>query len=467
MIGYNYLGTIDDMVKKYPWRFKVTEDYFNHSLVVQIINGKPILINDGYLMLHPIARKSIINVEGLLWELINSDSGFINVMTRGKDQYGLHEMPERMQSNIETYKLLVNDKFTDIKWKFMRGYLENMDKKLRVTGRLVNWPKYDMGSGFLALAQRLKDRNSSARSVGLAWHVKNTIFKDFLSTFIERMQKDTRGARNYWETLAKEFADRPNNLNSPIIFVRLLMNLANEMYHYNMGLMLSADYKVPISVETQASAAFDDLLITKDILVEEKPFIPQIKVPKILAKASPKKLVQILRPHTPVYRAREEWFELKQLYDTKRGLLTKDEKQDITEAAKIYARRLSEHLRKDVKYTKGEELFEYVVGTGVGAVLGEVTGQLAGVPYMGGSVGAATGLGMGFLVSKLQGKSIGKVVEKFRLYTLEKQILSPIQIKNSEKTINKIKRSRVPSSLEIDITQATKIAENIRKFEFG
>lgn len=136
MQGYNYLGTIDDMVEKYPWRFNVTKDYFNHSLIVQIINGRPILINDGYLMLHPIAQKSIMDDEGLLWELINSNSGFINILSRGKNQYRLHEMPEIMKSNIESFNSLVNNEFPNVNWQYMKENLCNLDKKLRVTNKL-------------------------------------------------------------------------------------------------------------------------------------------------------------------------------------------------------------------------------------------------------------------------------------------------------------------------------------------
>lgn len=101
----------------------------------------------------------------------------------------------------------------------------------------------------------------------------------------------------------------------------------------------------------------------------------------------------------------------------------------------------------------------------MGKGVGELTGMLSGVPYLG-EVGGAVGIGAGFLYSKLEKKGIGKVIEKYRLVSLDKKILPPSIIKRSEKTVAKIKRSRVPSSLEIDINQALKISANVKRFNF-
>jgi hypothetical protein len=68
-----------------------------------------------------------------------------------------------------------------------------------------------------------------------------------------------RAPRTLWENLAVSLADRSDVTSRPKQFVRALMNLANEIYHYNMGVMLSADLGMTVSVETQASSAFDDL----------------------------------------------------------------------------------------------------------------------------------------------------------------------------------------------------------------
>ena len=100
--------------------------------------------------------------------------------------------------------------------------------------------------------------------MGLGSHVKTKVLREFLCRFIERLQQDKSGPRDYWERLAKQFAANPDYTAKPEKFVLSLMNLVNEMYHYNFGIMLAAETDVSVSVETQTSAAFDDLLVVKD-----------------------------------------------------------------------------------------------------------------------------------------------------------------------------------------------------------
>ena len=57
MAAFSYMGIVDDVVLRYPWNFKITKKRLEHSLAVQIITGSPILINDGYFVLHPIVQE--------------------------------------------------------------------------------------------------------------------------------------------------------------------------------------------------------------------------------------------------------------------------------------------------------------------------------------------------------------------------------------------------------------------------
>ena len=136
--GYNYLGIIDDAVDRFPWRFKITPKSLDHSLAIQLLTGRPILLNDGYLIQHPIARESLMQRDGLLWSMI--DVGFVHVMARGEiEGYTLPEMPEVMSNRgVKSYQRLVNDEIPDApSWRSLRPHLERLDKRLRDKQQLV------------------------------------------------------------------------------------------------------------------------------------------------------------------------------------------------------------------------------------------------------------------------------------------------------------------------------------------
>ncbi|MDX1475237.1 MAG: hypothetical protein R3309_13780, partial [Reinekea sp.] len=101
MIGYSYFGLIDDVVERFPFEFQVDNNRLNFELTTQLIDGKPLFLNDGYLVLHPICKQSIQDKSGLLWDLLTR--GFITVLHREGDDYRLDEMPEVMASKIDTY----------------------------------------------------------------------------------------------------------------------------------------------------------------------------------------------------------------------------------------------------------------------------------------------------------------------------------------------------------------------------
>lgn len=451
MSGYNYLGTLDDAVARHPWRFKLSGSRLNHSLAVQLIDGRPILLNDGYLVNHPMGRASVMDRSNLLWEMI--EAGYVAVMARGGDRYGIHEMPERMAGRIESFRLVVEDRLGDgVAWSDYRARLEEIDARLRSGGGIVRWPGFDAGSGFRALANELVAKRSTSGSLGLGRSVGDHAFQEFLKEFMERMDKDTEGARSQWEALARTYANDPDVTGNGKAFVRSLMNLANEMYHYNFGIMLSLDLDVPVSVETQVSEAFDDLLVTPDVLVEEIPSLPRLHVPKVVTTAPPRKLVQILEGHREVAKAREDWLLLRRAAEREGTRLPDARRKELEAAGRRYAAELSGHLGVDVSYEKTEGL--------MGAVLGEAVGQAIDMT----GLGFAAGVFSAYLLSRLPDGGLGVVTRKFRVTVLKNQIYPPELLRRSNRVVERIKRRFVPSAIEIHRDRAIEIGRSIRRF---
>ncbi len=469
--GYNYLGTLDDSVERFPWSFKTDEKRLDHSLAVQLITGRPILLNDGYLLQHSLCIKAILDRESLLWALI--DSGFISIMSRGFNQFPLHEMPVRMSASVETMRMLINDKIPGAPpWNEYRDKLEDIDNRMRAINNFVPWPKYDAGSGFLVMTNRLIEHKSSIKKLGLTSIRSDDVLLSFFREYVELLGKNLSAPRTQWEKLAKVYADNPDCAKNAKKAHLELMILANEMYHYNVGVMLSGDLNVPISVETQISTAFDDLLVVEDIVLDEVPDYPKLNVPRVITTAAPSKLAKILDCYSPVGKARLRWLELDQ--KIKNGQL--EDRLGLHDAADEYAKRLSEHLGLNISYKESEGLFSYVAGKALSVpqelvVAGAVAAASAGAALIGLPVGAAglVGIVSGYAVSRIQKKLLGTVIKKVRIHVLKGQLLSESNQKNifkkSESIINAITKQKIPSSVDMDARQTRELVAQYKIYE--
>lgn len=476
--GFNYLGTIDDVAVRFPWRFKLTESALNHSLITQLIDGRPVLLNDGYLVQHAIARQAVLDQDSLLWELMRV--GFVRVMARGGDRYTLAQMPEKMQK-VRSFFDLVHGQIPGVDWPELRNALTDADALLRPRGYLVDWPAYESGSGFAAFARRIRARGSHPRSLGMGRAVTPEVLHEFLDRFVDRIAHDPVGPRDTWEKLAIRMARQSSKVNDSEAFVRSLMNFATETYHYNMGLMLAAHYKVPVSVETQTSPAFDDLLIRPDVMVDELPAVPRLNAPRVLATVDPKRLASIVAdPGSKLFEARADWIARRGAWERRRAAESGADKAraraelaDLKESGKAYAVLLTALVGKHVKYEQAEGMFHTVVGAvvkeggqGVGTSVGATVvvagaAAAAGVPPLG---VAAAGVAAGYVVSVAQKKLLGGVVRKFRVKLLEKQFIQPEWLERSRRVVARINARRSPSSIDLEPGMAHEIVRDLKPF---
>lgn len=474
--GFNYLGTIDDVAVRFPWRFKLTESALNHSLITQLVDGRPVLLNDGYLVHHAIARQSVIDQQSLLWELMRV--GFVRIMARGGDRFTLAEMPEQMQK-VRSFFDLVHGQIPGVDWPALRSALTDADALLRPKGYLVDWPAYESASGFAAFARRIRARGSQPRSLGMGGSVRPEVLHEFLDRFVDKIAQDPVGPRDTWEKLAIRMARLPAKVNDSAAFVRSLMNFATETYHYNMGVMLAAQYKVPVSVETQTSPAFDDLLIRPDVLVDELPAVPRLNAPRVLATVDPKRLASIVAdPGSKLFEARGDWIARRGAWERRRAAVSVAEKAraraelaDLKESGKAYAALLTALVGKHVKYEQTEGMFHTVVGaavkeggTGLSAAAGMTAAAAAAVVGAPAAGIAVAGVAAGYVVSVAQKKLLGGVVRKFRVKLLEKQFIQPEWVERSRRVVARINARRSPSSIDLEPGMAEEIVRELKPF---
>ncbi len=331
------------------------------------------------------------------------------------------------------------------------------------------WPKFHAGSGYLALARRLRDRQASAHSLGIGAHVKNGVLQDFLSAYVGRMEGNLEGARDYWEQLVLRYADNPDMTNDPAGFVRAMMNLANELYHYNMGLMLSASGKASISVQTQTSPAFDDLLFPPGLrfLARDFAHAPRLNVPHSIVKADAKVLRAILEPDSDVNTARSTWMAWRDAWENAPPEQRPKIDKELALASREYSALLAEHLHEEVKRDTLEAFIDYSVDFAIKAafpVAGAAAGSALGVDF-GALQGGALGFALGFGYSRTRKKSLGSVVRKFRIELLKAEFkTSPAMEEQSRRVVNAIKRRTVPSTIQLPQSIAKIFATQLTPF---
>lgn len=458
--GFNYLGTLDDVVERYPWRFALNKRRLEYSLVTQLINGRPVLLNDGYLLQNSLALEAVRDEQSLLWEMIRK--GYVRILARGGNRYQLHELPKHVRGVPTIERLSSSDEWPDFEKKIAR-----LDTILRADNYLLPWPSFDAGSGFRELARHLSNNGSTPWSLGLGRGVRKPVWSSFLSEFLDRMDTDTRGARSFWEQLARRYADDPTRAREPEAFVRALMNLANEMYHYNFGIMLASEHDVPVSVETQSSAAFDDLIVQHNVLISEIPKMPRLRVPRAILSVPPSKLVQILDTGREVGKARQRWLTECAAYEAGADR----QASQLNDAAKDYSSKLATFVGHDVKYDESEGFIKYVLGSGASKVrdgLGGFVGSgvasyldaQTGIPMFSSTAGFIAGYGL----SKLQSWGIGIVTKKYKVELLKQQVLPPKLIQESARAVSHIKFRRFPSSLVIGRSYALEISSKMKRF---
>jgi hypothetical protein len=364
-----YLGTIDDVVKRFPWKFAITPSYLDYTLRRHLLSGHHVLLNDGYLINHPVARDALTNPDHLLRRMLKG--GAVSVVARGysfqgttalpKREYGLAEMPEIMAPRVKSYDDLIKGRAKGVPdWSTLRAILGTIDRELVDFGNYLSWSPYDTVSGYLALSRRLIDDSTTAESAGLERLITDAQFQQFLRLFVERMQeKPTKGPRDTWEDLAIEFSEDPDVTNVPKMLLNGLMRLANEIYHYNFGAGLTSAYGFPIRVETQPSGAFKSLLLSRGLHLEKIEDLPLPFVPQAIINVSPDRIVGALQVESRLIQARSVYI-LKLQEARRHSLIPKNIASELKYASDQYSEEIVRAFSKEMQTGTLANSFEFV-----------------------------------------------------------------------------------------------------------
>lgn len=407
-----YLGTVDDVVLRYPWPgIAIDENFLVETIVDHVLFGAPLLINDGYIVNHPLARADLMKgKDSLILALVRK--GFIKILTRVDDLNDLARMPEQMAVDIDSFR----SRISDPDWKLFRYNLDDLGEALRPAFNTMFWPPVDMGDGF-----RLLVENASAgidqkgyESLGLRTGEADLV-RTLLDLVANRLATDTSGARNFFEAKATDLAGRlPNGTDR--LFVDDVMGLANEIYHFNFGLNLDHQMRgdgISVVTETRFSRAFDDLLAVDEAIVNVEGSMPLMGKPALNATLDPKSLLDIVDPTTDVGQAKLNF--QKRMRDFATGRHSIDEARAFAE---LYERALIGHFAD----RRAGRVLPHIVNLGMNlssAVIGAYVAPVHAAMQAAGEIGG--GFGMGLLSSYVGERGLLRVGHRFRQRAVRKE----------------------------------------------
>ena len=260
-----YAGIFDDSVDRYPWwSVRTDEQYINQQLMHNFIYDRKPLINDGYLITHPVLRKQIIEYDtSLAGSLFRS--GNLILYHRGADSLdiagGLESTAKA--SGIRSHLDIIESG----EWDQLGPAINALGKHAGVVKRC--WPGRNIGEAFYRLMERVLD--SGEAEIGLRYSSKCE-FERVLQNYLMRNGNDTNytGARGLWTESAIDTVCEKSGAHGYMKRRQELMQIANECYHLAHGVCIQQDEarqeQNQVAVLTGQSGMFNDLIVPDNLV---------------------------------------------------------------------------------------------------------------------------------------------------------------------------------------------------------
>jgi hypothetical protein len=327
-VRWTYTGVLDDMVQSYPWpNIKITKKSLDVQLAYAVATGTPMLINDGYLILNPACFQSLSKADSPLRTLINKR--YIRVLSRNPNKSLVQVVTNGADQGISTYQKLREKK----QWDTVQRTLDNFQSDLENKDSFVGWPRIDLTASYLRLMHALADLPHADRGLD---NVEDKLFREIVDCFDKELSKASGTPRSKFEKIIKEKASKSQRQS--------LMEMANEIYHHNFGIALTANPPegfegTEIAVQTRLSKAFLPLYKSHTPRIKQVSTLPlQICLPGNVDYSNGNLLVPLFDTEHPVGKSRSDYFRLRARY-----LAGEIDETDMIEMTNQYQRLLNEY----------------------------------------------------------------------------------------------------------------------------
>ena len=263
-----YAGVFDDVVDEYPWpSVQIDEAYINRQLLHNLIYDRAVLVNDGYLITHPVLKQQLISHDTSLAGALFK-TGSLVLYHRGAEQTALAAGLESTAraSRIQSHLAVIGSR----EWDKLAPALDWLGALDSVAKRPWSREK-NIGEIFYRLMDSVLDRDEG--QIGLR-HTDKAEFERVMKEYLVHNANDSThpGARGTWTQAARRTVDAVSRETDPQLRLGELMQIANECYHmaHGLGLLDGDAGRESIAVLTGFSGMFDRYIQHSDPLVSLK-----------------------------------------------------------------------------------------------------------------------------------------------------------------------------------------------------
>jgi len=350
---WTYAGIFDDMLALYPWpKIKTSATLLDIQLTYGVVTGRPFLLNDGYLVLNSACLDSLAKEYSPLRVLIRQ--GYLKVLSRNSSRSLRQMVKDSAAHGIRTYQELVKD---GKRWSATQKILETVDAE---SPCFAGWPSVDLTASYRELIHSLSELSPQERGLD---NVTNETFQDILKRFDDALSRDPSKPRSKWEEIIlQNLESDPGRLS--------LMQMANEVYHHNFGVALTArpPEELPkgseIAVLSRTSEAFSHLYKShapKTIMLEAD--LPQMKLPSGVDYSDGNLLRALLDRNEPIGETRSTYLQVRKSFVD--GISAKE---DFVRATQDYQNELDKYLaRYSPSQDSPKRLASHMMNFGVSA----------------------------------------------------------------------------------------------------
>lgn len=214
-----YLGTLDDVIVRHrpvPWGSRAMVDAI---LAEQLLYGAPGILNDGYLVQHPVISAALLARDPVLVELLDRD--FLTVASVIQPPSRSIEL--RAAGGVASHRALVDSPG----WPMLARVIDDLPRPAQMLD--TKWPTRSLAQGFARLAGGLLSRLD-----GIAAPVAPDRLALFLQGWLAEIERHPFAARTRWEALLDDAGFTGAGRVA-------LMDLADLIYHLNFAMLLAAD----------------------------------------------------------------------------------------------------------------------------------------------------------------------------------------------------------------------------------
>ncbi len=424
---HTYFGLLDDFAERHRDAAITSLGALNNHLLTAALFEGPLLINDGYLLNHPVLQAAVVDADSSpLRALV--EAGFVKILTRNDRSLGT--LAEDMaDAGIESAKRLLGQ---DTYGRQLQPALNQWAERLEVAepeSAFRDWPRAHVSQLFARLAATALDRAIDGTAAGSS--------RENLMSFQKLFGIGGPSAnRTNWEEAADSMREQ-GKISHEVH--NALMLMGNEAYQHAWGCALAEGGK-DVAVLTRAPLYLDLDRPVGRLDPENPPQGVTVLGPDIAVagKRVGRKwvlLAEIVRSGHPMTYLKAEFLDALKRHYANPGIGD----DGVKRAARRYSNALAEHFgsrRRGFVFDIGSTITTTAVGTAVA-----------------GPVGAGIGLGFGLFTNVAN-------------YTFGPKLLARLSTQFGKPwiTTRRTRMSPVTSSFQLDPQEAARYLAAVDDF---